>query len=396
MSKCLKYLCLISLLAVTVCKSDRSEASVGKEKLQALIEEARISLVLVEIHDGSGKVLTKANGFFVSETGDMITDRPEYVVPIQAVGKTFDGKTYPLTTIVAEDEDAKLVIATVGNGPTPRPLKISSDPPAVGDRVLVICGDEASAEEKGKPLRTITNIRDIPEFGKTIELSGPLVHSPASPIINLEGELVGVATSVVGPPLSLLSRTPFVAIVTSDRISGMRDRPMDPRPFGTVRGEAGGTTFKPGQLVTPVEIPEEIDKEELSDMRIEGRVERGVEGGVVGGVLGGVVGDVLREEAGDEEAPVRAVGEIKPPKIVKQVDPVYPETARQARVEGIVILEVTTDIYGRVAEVKLLRSIALLDQAAIDAVKQWVYEPMIINGRPRGVIFTVPVRFQLK
>jgi protein TonB len=65
-------------------------------------------------------------------------------------------------------------------------------------------------------------------------------------------------------------------------------------------------------------------------------------------------------------------------------------------VAGVVILEATTDIYGRVATVKVLRSIPLLDQSAIDAVRQWVYEPMVINGRPRGVIFTVTVRFELK
>jgi protein TonB len=109
---------------------------------------------------------------------------------------------------------------------------------------------------------------------------------------------------------------------------------------------------------------------------------------VVGGVLGGVVGEV--------ESPVRAIGEIKEPRLVRKVDPVYPEIARQARVAGTVILEATTDISGRVATVKVLRSIPLLDQAAIDAVRQWVYEPMIINGRPRGVIFTVTVRFELK
>jgi periplasmic protein TonB len=78
------------------------------------------------------------------------------------------------------------------------------------------------------------------------------------------------------------------------------------------------------------------------------------------------------------------------------VAPLYPEIARQARVEGTVIIEATTDIYGRVIDVKVLRSIPLLDQAAIDAVRQWVYEPMIINGRPRPVIFTVTVTFQLK
>ena len=81
---------------------------------------------------------------------------------------------------------------------------------------------------------------------------------------------------------------------------------------------------------------------------------------------------------------------------MKSVDPVYPEIARQARVEGVVIIEATTDIYGRVQAYKILRSIPLLDQSAIDAVRQWVYEPMVINGKPRGVIFTVTVRFQLK
>jgi len=111
-------------------------------------------------------------------------------------------------------------------------------------------------------------------------------------------------------------------------------------------------------------------------------------GGVVGGVLGGVVGEV--------EAPVRAIGEIKQPKLIHRVEPLYPEIARQARVEGYVIIEATTDIYGRVDRVHVLKSIPLLDQAAIDAVRQWVYEPMVINGRPRGVIFTVNVTFSLK
>jgi protein TonB len=117
---------------------------------------------------------------------------------------------------------------------------------------------------------------------------------------------------------------------------------------------------------------------------------------VVGGVLGGVVGGVLGGVVGEVEAPVRAIGEIKAPRLTKKVDPLYPEIARQARVEGVVIVEATTDIYGRVQNVKVLRSIPLLDQSAIDAVRQWQYEPMIINGRPRGVIFTVTVRFQLK
>ena len=98
----------------------------------------------------------------------------------------------------------------------------------------------------------------------------------------------------------------------------------------------------------------------------------------------------------EESIPVRATGDIKPPKLIKRVEPIYPEIARQSKVEGVVILEATTDIYGRVQETKILRSIPLLDQAAIDAVLQWVYEPFMIDGKPRGVIFTVTVVFMLK
>ncbi|MGZ7066234.1 MAG: energy transducer TonB, partial [Candidatus Aminicenantales bacterium] len=72
--------------------------------------------------------------------------------------------------------------------------------------------------------------------------------------------------------------------------------------------------------------------------------------------------------------------EAIPPKLVTQVDPVYPEIARQAGVQGNVLLEATTDIYGRVAKIRVVNSMPLLDQAAVDAVRQWVYEPMIVDG----------------
>jgi TonB family protein len=97
----------------------------------------------------------------------------------------------------------------------------------------------------------------------------------------------------------------------------------------------------------------------------------------------------------DQSQQVRAVGDVKPPKLIKKVDPVYPEAAKKAEIEGTVILEATTDIYGRVVSARILRSIPELDQAAIDAVKQWVYEPMIIDGEPKGIVFTVTCTFKL-
>jgi len=131
---------------------------------------------------------------------------------------------------------------------------------------------------------------------------------------------------------------------------------------------------------------------------VKGGVEGGVEGGVVGGVAGGVPGGVsqakdLKAFEGDA---IRAVGKIEPPELIKKVNPVYPEAARKARVEGTVIVEAKADEKGDVVDARILRSIPILDQAAIDAVKQWKYEPLIIDGKPRKVIFTVTVRFSLK
>jgi len=135
---------------------------------------------------------------------------------------------------------------------------------------------------------------------------------------------------------------------------------------------------------------------------VAGGVEGGVEGGVKGEVRGGVVGGVLGGVGGAQDPKqfegdaVRAVGEIKPPKLITHVDPIYPKEARQTGIEGIVILEAKTDEKGNVVDARVLRSIPLLDQAAIDAVKQWTFEPLLIDGKPRQMIFTLTVRFDLK
>lgn len=98
-----------------------------------------------------------------------------------------------------------------------------------------------------------------------------------------------------------------------------------------------------------------------------------------------------------EKGAVRCVGEIKPPRLIKTVDPVYPEEALKARVEGIVILGMRTDTQGRVSQVMVYNSkTPLLNPAAINAVKQWVYEPLIVEGEPKEAVFTTSVHFKLK
>jgi protein TonB len=147
----------------------------------------------------------------------------------------------------------------------------------------------------------------------------------------------------------------------------------------------------------PVAIPEGIVEEGLgaggSENGIPGGVDYGAGEGIAANLLGADLYGLVGKPA---EPPVAAVGEVKPPRLVRRVEPVYPDIAVQSRVEGIVILEATTDIYGRVTAVRVLRSIGLLDASAIDAVRQWVYEPLLVNGRPRPVTFTVTVTFVLK
>jgi TonB family protein len=98
-----------------------------------------------------------------------------------------------------------------------------------------------------------------------------------------------------------------------------------------------------------------------------------------------------------EEDAVKVVGPAKPPKLLKTVSPVYPEKARKEKVEGIVVLNARIDIQGNVKGVIIIHSDSeLFSAAAMEAVKQWKYEPYLIKGQPEEVIFTVTVRFALK
>ena len=148
---------------------------------------------------------------------------------------------------------------------------------------------------------------------------------------------------------------------------------------------------------SPVAIPEGITEEAFGAEGVEGGIPGGVDYGAGEGMPVNLLGAELYELVGKAAEPaVRAVGDVKPPRLVRRIEPGYPELAREAHVEGIVILEATTDIYGRVVTVRVLRGHALLDAAAVDAVRQWVYEPLLVNGRPRPVTFTVTVQFILK
>jgi periplasmic protein TonB len=107
--------------------------------------------------------------------------------------------------------------------------------------------------------------------------------------------------------------------------------------------------------------------------------------------LGNVVGAI---DPGDDVIHLHAG--MTPPRILERVTPLYSETARRARLEGIVVLEAIIDARGQVTEVEIKKPLGLgLDQRAVDAVKQWRFAPAQLNGKPVAVYFTLTVRYDL-
>jgi protein TonB len=94
--------------------------------------------------------------------------------------------------------------------------------------------------------------------------------------------------------------------------------------------------------------------------------------------------------------PVRLHQGIEAPRKVADVAPIYPQAARMAKIEGIVILEVVIDERGTVKNTRVLKSVPLLDQAAVDAVSRWTFSPARLNGEAIPIVMTVTVNFRLE
>lgn len=101
----------------------------------------------------------------------------------------------------------------------------------------------------------------------------------------------------------------------------------------------------------------------------------------------------------EPEGPVRFVagGNITEPVKISAPQPIYPEAARRARMQGVVVLECIIDKQGNVKSVKVLRGMPLgLTDAAVNAVKKWKFKPSTLNGKPVEVIYVLTVRFSLQ
>jgi protein TonB len=147
----------------------------------------------------------------------------------------------------------------------------------------------------------------------------------------------------------------------------------------------------------PIEAPSSIEPETGAEGGMEG-VEDGIEGGVPGGASGGVVGGLLGGTSSPgpvSRGPVRLAAGIEPPRKIKDVRPVYPQGALSDQARGTVVIEAVVDTDGKVSDAKVIQSVPLLDQSALDAVRQWEFVPSRLNGVPVAVIITVIVQFAI-
>jgi protein TonB len=160
-----------------------------------------------------------------------------------------------------------------------------------------------------------------------------------------------------------------------------------------------------GQLRTPTKIPKKVEmiKEDEAPPPVMATtgVLGGVPGGVPGGSMGGVIGSVL-SATNSVVVPkmatpqrVRVSSGVVSGLLVRRVQPAYPPLARQARIQGTVVLQAQISKEGSIENLQLLSGHPMLAPAAIEAVKQWKYRPYLLNGEPVEVETQVMVNFTL-
>ena len=174
--------------------------SISKEKekpiesLPSLIKKIKPSVVIIFAYDNKGEFLKLGSGFFISQSGNIITNYHVLQGASSAEVKTSDGKTYPITYIVAEDEQNDIIRLSV-NIPSQYvyPLSLSKTIPEVGERIIVY--GSPLGLEKTVSDGIVSAIREVPGYGKLIQITAPISPgSSGSPVLNMQGEVIGIAT----------------------------------------------------------------------------------------------------------------------------------------------------------------------------------------------------------
>jgi Flp pilus assembly protein TadD len=203
----------------------RASSLKAEEDITALVKKISPSVVSIFVYNETGKLISQGSGFFITTQGEAITNRHVLEGATWAEIKIATGKIYPVNLVLAEDAPGDLVRFSV-NIPAKKvvPLSVSAVVPSAGEKIIVI----------GSPLgleQTVTEgvvsaVRNIPEVGKILQISAPISPgSSGSPVVNLKGEVIGIATlqmveekklnfAVSGERVTKLSATKGKALAT--------------------------------------------------------------------------------------------------------------------------------------------------------------------------------------
>jgi len=152
-----------------------------------------------------------------------------------------------------------------------------------------------------------------------------------------------------------------------------------------------------GKLMQPRAIPKDVAVFKEAELPPDVITPGGATGGVFGGIPGQGMVAAMAPPPPKPTAPTRVKqgGNVTAASILNQTRPVYPALARQARIQGNVVLHAIIDKDGKVAQLEVISGHPLLVQSALDAVKQWRYKPTLLNGDPVEVDTTITVTFTM-
>src|SRR5689334_14857885 len=242
---------------------------------------------------------------------------------------------------------------------------------------------EDSLIESGNKLKTKRGMTTLISFFFQVGLIGvlvllPLLFTEALPKTQLMTFLVAPPPPPPPPPPPAAAPVKVVKQIQTDIING--------------------------QLRTPTKIPEKVQmiKEEEAPPPVSSMagVVGGVPGGVPGGQMGGVIGGIISStpvsvpKAATPQR-VRVSQGVTQGLLIRKVQPTYPPLARQARIQGAVLLQAEISKDGAIQNLRLISGHPMLAPAAIEAVKQWKYKPYILNGEPVEVETQITVNFTL-
>jgi len=155
-----------------------------------------------------------------------------------------------------------------------------------------------------------------------------------------------------------------------------------------------------GELRTPNKIPKKIqmvkeDEAPPPSTGVVGGVVGGVPGGQAGGVLGGIISSTAPPPKVAAPQKLRVSSGVAEGNLIRRVEPTYPQMARAAHIQGTVVLQATISKTGTIENLHAVSGHPILQQAALEAVRQWKYKPYLLSGEPVEVETTINVEFRM-